>query len=381
VIHANRNPGQLQLLHEKPAAAERQSPWHKMKFTDHSQNQRAIVTAIDRFPSADPREAERIKIIHGLLEEFFASPDQFDQLTSFTRAQIGRFFTEIVASIRTLDHDKIGNLFMFLVRCAREIDIRSKRAVGGPIKSALDYYFAPNAELTADEIFEKEVLREHMPRWLLFDISEALTSKGAEIESRVQRMTKEAASLEKRLDDSAALVKRYQAQFNFVGLAQAFREFGRSKKLEKWLCFSLLSFFAILIVIPPVAQLSSNTQDGLLTVSDGTVASIKFGKLVPLLVVEVFLLYFFRVVLKSYYSVKAQLLQIELRYSLCAFIESYADFAKERGKTADGQLTLSKFESLIFSGIVPDSSKVPSTFDGIEQIGRVIAEVKKSAGP
>jgi len=37
---------------------------------------------------------------------------------------------------------------------------------------------------------------------------------------------------------------------------------------------------------------------------------------------------------------------------------------------------LEKFESLIFSGVFSNPEKLPSTFDGVEQIGSLIKSVK-----
>nr|WP_202819706.1 hypothetical protein [Thaumasiovibrio occultus] len=70
-------------------------------------------------------------------------------------------------------------------------------------------------------------------------------------------------------------------------------------------------------------------------------------------------------------------MQLELRQTLCQFIQSYADYAKEI-KAKDGA-SLEKFENLIFSGILADSDKVPSTFDGLEQIGAMLKSIKGSS--
>jgi hypothetical protein len=68
-------------------------------------------------------------------------------------------------------------------------------------------------------------------------------------------------------------------------------------------------------------------------------------------------------------------MQIELRQALCQFIQSYATYSKEI-KTQDTG-ALEKFESLIFSWLLYDPDKLPSTFDGIEQIGNFIKSIKK----
>ena len=96
--------------------------------------------------------------------------------------------------------------------------------------------------------------------------------------------------------------------------------------------------------------------------------------LMPYLGLEFILLYLFRVVLKHYNSIQTQIMQIELRQSLCQFIQSYADYAKEI-KEKDGT-SLDKFENLIFSSIVSTSEQVPSTFDGLEHITNLIKSAK-----
>ena len=54
------------------------------------------------------------------------------------------------------------------------------------------------------------------------------------------------------------------------------------------------------------------------------------------------------------------------------FINMYVDFSKRN----DNHESLSKFESLIFSNIIPDDKKIPSTLDGIEQIAKLINALK-----
>jgi len=71
-------------------------------------------------------------------------------------------------------------------------------------------------------------------------------------------------------------------------------------------------------------------------------------------------------------SIKTQLLQLELRKSLCQFIESYSTFStdiKARDPSA-----LEKFENLVFSGL--KRRKPPSTFDGIEQLAKLFKGIK-----
>ena len=98
--------------------------------------------------------------------------------------------------------------------------------------------------------------------------------------------------------------------------------------------------------------------------------------LLPRLSIEVILIYFFRIILQNYRSVKAQILQIELRKTLCQFIQSYVKYSSEIKKQDSN--ALEKFESLIFSGVLSDPEKLPSTFDGLDQLGNFIKNIKGS---
>ena len=87
--------------------------------------------------------------------------------------------------------------------------------------------------------------------------------------------------------------------------------------------------------------------------------------------VEVLVLYGFRLLYQQYLFVKSELLQLNLRYSLCAFIESYMEFKKNNKDN-----TVDLFEQLIFSNIISDEKKVPATVDGLESIAKIIESIK-----
>lgn len=91
------------------------------------------------------------------------------------------------------------------------------------------------------------------------------------------------------------------------------------------------------------------------------------------------LVYFFRVTLYNYQSVKTQLIQIDLRYNLCEFIKPYVDFKKETYKIAPE--SLDSFERMIFSNITVANDKIPSSYDGIEPLITLIKEIRKLDEP
>jgi hypothetical protein len=82
------------------------------------------------------------------------------------------------------------------------------------------------------------------------------------------------------------------------------------------------------------------------------------------------LFWFFRIILHNIKSVKSQIMQLELRMTLCQFIQSYAEKSKElKGYNKEG---FEKFENLIFSSIVSSDEKIPSTFDGMEHVSSLL---------
>ena len=132
-----------------------------------------------------------------------------------------------------------------------------------------------------------------------------------------------------------------------------------------------LGILSVLIILPVLAEfifIYRNIED-INSIKDGLIASI-----LPALSLVAIFIYYFRVLLFNYKSVKSQLLQIDLRKTLCRFIQSYSDYSADI-KKQDSE-SLSKFENIIFSGIISDDGKLPSTYDGLEQIVKLIKSAK-----
>ncbi|WP_290496532.1 hypothetical protein [Alcanivorax sp.] len=166
-------------------------------------------------------------------------------------------------------------------------------------------------------------------------------------------------------------LKDYEVGFNFVGLYQGFSDLAKKKILEaRWL-LGWLVFMGVAIVAPLVAEVVfvvSSNGDGFVINSDN------FFLVFPLISIEIVLIYFFRVVLFNYRSVKGQVDQIELRKTLCQFIQSYAEYSGKIKKQDSG--SLEKFENLIFSGVLSDPGKIPSTYDGLESLSELIKSTR-----
>jgi hypothetical protein len=164
-----------------------------------------------------------------------------------------------------------------------------------------------------------------------------------------------------------------ESGYNFVGLVHGFQRLATTKTSEKRAAFWSLLALALLILTPLVVEL------GLLWYHKEAVDTLKNVLLFsapPLIAIEIAGIYFFRVVLGHFRSLKAQLLQIDLRTSLCQFIESYATYSVRVKK--DDAAALAKFENIVFSGLQANEEKLPSTFDGLDQLAALVKSIRGS---
>lgn len=215
----------------------------------------------------------------------------------------------------------------------------------------------------------------------------------------------------------------YEQAFNFVGLNRAFRSMRKLKIAESTKTFRLLCLIAVLMILPltikvfaiafavgkvdqpltesailapvPVAPAQSTGEISSVTTNkqgsnqEAEVSSKKqileersvqyFKEVMNVLVMvglELLLLYFFKVCLQSYRSVKSQLLQLDLRIALCQFILKYSDLSHKLRSQSGSVETLVRFEQVIFSGIVSGESDIPSTFDGLDQVVKLLEKIK-----
>ena len=182
-----------------------------------------------------------------------------------------------------------------------------------------------------------------------------------ETSDNIQKSADEKLEKVEQLSDT---LKNLKQGFNFVALSDGFsRMLNEKKASKKWILRLLFIIAGIISVIPAYKFLS----DGGINLTWQQIA-ISAG-------LELVLIYFFRVVLFHYRTVQTQIMQLDLRLSLCQFIQSYAEYAKEI-KTNDKD-ALDKFENLIFSSILSSDEKIPSTFDGLEQLNSLLKQFKQ----
>jgi hypothetical protein len=166
-------------------------------------------------------------------------------------------------------------------------------------------------------------------------------------------------------------INRMQSKYNFVGLVNGFALLADKKQAESRNAFISLLCLGFVMILPVCIQL------GFVLWNVGTIESHRATlaySLPPLLTLELILLYFFRVVLANHRDLKAQLLQLDLRISLCQFIQSYSEYSTKIKKNDSS--ALDRFESIIFSAVTSDAEKMPATFDGLDQLGKLVSSIR-----
>lgn len=287
----------------------------------------------------------------------------------------------------------------------RYLNILSNMAVGGFAENidwlyrfVMEIFFSIDGELSMELREFKKFVDENENRWshstqdqlkyartglILYVIKNAIAAPELRIlkelpalEDRVKKRLDAAeetlAHRAANVDRLANVLKGYENAFNFVALDQGFEALRKEKESALKISASWVRTLGVIAITPIALELI------VLFTSDIGLLDLKklIAVSVPTFSFAFILLYYFRIALRDYESLKVQLLQIQLRQALCRFIQSYSEHAAELKKRSD--TTLEKFESIIFSNIVATDEKVPATFDGIEHLANLVKSAKSS---
>ncbi|QJB56039.1 hypothetical protein [Pseudodesulfovibrio sp. zrk46] len=179
-------------------------------------------------------------------------------------------------------------------------------------------------------------------------------------EERIDKGTIQSKALEDALE-------KHKTAYNFVALHKGFNKLSSKKNFEKWFHAILATLLGLLIPTPIVAKLWYLSKLPTNQMPDATLLAVS---IIPIASLVAILIYFFRISLANFKSAKSQILQIELRMTLCEFVQDYAKYAKEIKDNSD--ITLNNFEKVIFSNIVADEGQIPAVFDGVDQISKLV---------
>jgi hypothetical protein len=198
-----------------------------------------------------------------------------------------------------------------------------------------------------------------------------ISTFASDVEFKIKGWSTSLAATEQKATRLSDALEKHTKEFNFVGLREGFADLAAGIEKELDTARFWMIVFGVMLLMPASVELiliSTKSVDLSLITTPSLIAMSLTTVALTLL-----LLYFFRIALRKTDSCRAQLIQVRLRMSLCRFIQSYADYSEEFKSKNEG--ALAKFENLIFSGIVSSDEKLPSSFDGIEQLASLAKSV------
>lgn len=210
------------------------------------------------------------------------------------------------------------------------------------------------------------------------DISSELFNeklKFAEFKSNIENIVEKIKSSKVGIEDIKRRLEGYHSEYNFVGLYDGFKKLKNDKDKELDSINEYYHLAMVVAIILPLLTIGAHILYPDLVKGKGWIEWLSWGG--PFAAVEALILYYARVMYSEMKSIKTQLVQINLRGSLCQFIEEYMNY-RERIKGDSKEIkdsALEKFDSIIFSAIQMDSDNIPGAFDGINAIAELAGKV------
>lgn len=345
-----------------------------------------------------------------ILDRIISSPKIWDDTCKYSiRTQVSGIHEELsnIVKSNAVDRSSLELLFSHLIVFVQERNLLSGDFIHPELTDALEFaesnleHFVGSSRNKIEFSFKglstalfKEIFNNENTSGLI-NLEKTLES-ARELTQKWDNSLKEREANIARLEQS---LKKFESAFNFVGLHEGFQSLHKKKKIERNCLIVMMLICALLALSPLVYKLKSlyfkETEKisyiykhvhsfGQPTVpSNDTVQETpptlthEIISLLPVASFIAIMLYLFRVLLFNYKSICAQILQIELRMTLCRFITSYSDYAKDIKNNSD--VTLERFENIIFSGIVNNDSDLPATYDGVEQLASLFKSMKTSS--
>jgi hypothetical protein len=331
---------------------------------------------VDGLVPTDDFEKQRNSLIRLIVNSMESKPEQWDNLCQINIEWIGhQFISRLSDEEKELSKERLDDICSMSFRFLFELYLSMKNDLAMEFEAARRFVFN-NVDLF--ESHAKEQI-EYAIRDMTINIFKSIVNSesiesikdfnavSAKAEKLKEEWENDLSARESRVDKLKNSLSEYENGFNFVGLYQGFDDLAKEKSTERDSVLFWLKVLSVIIVLPVLAELIIIylNIDDITAIKDGLIVSI-----FPTLSLAAIAIYYFRVLLFNYKSVKSQLLQIDLRKTLCRFIQHYSEYSSEIKKQDSESLV--KFENIIFSGIVTEDGNLPSTYDGIEQIGKLI---------
>lgn len=188
------------------------------------------------------------------------------------------------------------------------------------------------------------------------------------LKNNIEGLIKSAGATVQSLAEYDEKLKQYKSEYNFVLLSKAFSNLLKTKKAEYVTNHRSVIIFSSWLIATPLLALLNHIYNFFPV--EFNLNSLFYY--LPILSLELLFFYFMRLYYIEGKAIKAQLLQIEQRLSLCEFIHDYVETKNNSGAEKE---SWSLFEKLIFSPIQVSSENIPSLLDGASSIAELAGKV------
>lgn len=352
--------------------------------TNKELNNVGVAIYSSNYKKINPTELNNV-FIHLIMTSIINDPEAWNKYGNINAELIGGDLLYYLTE-KEEEEDKIRLLYLIFM-VALEYKLASSYDLNHQTLALINYYHSDEFEAPADtkKLFDDAI--KAMPHQILKRLfTSDLRDKISKIESFTEKTENSLktikdfdSSWDKKLIDREQKIhaldeklKKYESGFNFVGLNHGFNNLRKNKVIElDALNNNIKTWKVATITIPFISILI------LLFLAYSAIPSKVQAPyfILPLFTLFILSLYFYRVALIAQKSIKSQILQIDLRMTLCQFIQSYADYSKDLKDK--NEHTLHRFEEIIFSGLVANDAELPTTFDGLQQLSKFIETIKK----
>jgi hypothetical protein len=334
-------------------------------------------------PSNDPMRS-RLRMV---LKIILANAEEIDRNCQINIEWIGEETLNRIKGLNVFDDNDVDQAVQMATACIYRFLIEYDLSIKGDLSMELRSFVSAVSDnvthYTGNPRSQIEFARQDMAVAIVkkiintdeFGSLRNISTVASGVESRIGTWTASLESTEQRAVQLQEALEKQTNAFNFVGLHEGFSDLAGDIKEDLRAAQNRMIGFGALVLVPGLLELYLiwSKELDLETLSISTLIATSF----TVVAITLLLLYFFRIALRKADSCRAQLIQVRLRMSLCRFIQSYADYSSEFKSKNEG--ALEKFESLIFSGIVSSDEKLPSTFDGMEQLASLAKSVRGSS--
>lgn len=353
-----------------------------MNFIDYARELTEFSTELQNLYNTqkDPAIKQKMGICSEIISSIIATNDSYrfyDENCTITKEEEGEKIISIIKS-NIIPH-QIMNLFYILCsivreaylsvnndveRNARNIDKLHQKIWICTGNAGKGYYFDHFFYVLPRKVLNKN-LEKH---WnIMQDREQKLISGRKVLENKLDEVDKKIKELNSKIHGNVKLVEKIEDKISYLKQESRSLDFGvlsneinklaEEKSSEKKWQRRWVTFFGILMMLPPIIIFRNHPNFSLESV-------VTF---VPMLALEIILIYFFRIALQGYMSTKRQLLRLKYRASVSRFTNEYIHFVKEHDQT-NSTNHLSKFEELIYREISFDDSDIPSPYDGLKSV-------------